>query len=174
MNRQHTADEYLRIVERVRAARPDLALSSDFIVGFPGESEADFEATLALIRRVGYAQTYSFKYSARPGTPAAAAQNQIPDDVKDARLRILQALLTEQLHAFNGACAGRIMPVLFESRGRKDGQAVGRSPWLQPVHVEGAAPLIGEIAEVRIEEVQPNSLKGALLRPAVSERGAVH
>ncbi len=170
MNRQHTADEYLRIVERVRAARPDLALSSDFIVGFPGESEADFEATLALIRRVGYAQTYSFKYSARPGTPAAAAHNQIPDEVKDARLQVLQALLTEQLHAFNVTCAGRIMPVLFESRGRKDGQALGRSPWLQPVHVEGAAPLIGEIAEVRIEEVQPNSLKGALVRPAVRER----
>jgi tRNA-2-methylthio-N6-dimethylallyladenosine synthase len=174
MNRQHTADDYLRLVERIRTARSDLALSSDFIVGFPGESDEDFEATLALVRRVGYAQAYSFKYSARPGTPAAAAKGQIPDEVKDVRLQALQALLTGQQRAFNAACAGRIMPVLFESRGRKDGQAVGRSPYLQPVHVEGAAPLIGEIAEVRIEEVQPNSLKGALTRPAVRERVAVH
>jgi tRNA-2-methylthio-N6-dimethylallyladenosine synthase len=174
MNRQHTADDYLRLVERVRAARPDLALSSDFIVGFPGESDEDFEATLALIRKVGYAQAFSFKYSARPGTPAAAAGNQIPDEVKDARLQALQALLTGQQRAFNAACAGRVMPVLFESRGRKDGQAVGRSPWLQPVHVEGAAALIGEIADVRIEAVHSNSLKGALARPAVHGKVLVH
>jgi len=164
MNRGHTAAEYLRLVERIRAARPDLALSSDFIVGFPGESDADFKATIALVREVGYAQAFSFKYSPRPGTPAAASAEQVPDAVKNARLQELQALLTEQQKAFNAACKGRVMKVLFESRGRKDGQAVGRSPYLQPVHVEDAAALIGKIVDVRIDAVLPNSLKGALVR----------
>ena len=163
MNRGHTADHYLRLVERIRAARPDIALSGDFIVGFPGETDADFQATLALARSVGYAQTYSFKYSPRPGTPAAAASKQIPDDVKDARLAELQGLLTAQQKAFNASSAGRVMAVLFEHAGRKDGQAVGRSPYLQPVHVEDAMALIGKIVAVRIEAVLSTSLKGRLV-----------
>ncbi len=165
MNRQHTAEDYLRLVERFRAARPDIALSSDFIVGFPGETDKDFEATLSLVRAVGYAQAFSFKYSARPGTPAAAAHKQVPDDVKNARLQALQALLSAQQDAFNTGCAGRILPILFEKPGRKDGQAVGRTPYLQPVHVDGAASLIGRIVDVRIEAVLSNSLKGVLTRP---------
>jgi tRNA-2-methylthio-N6-dimethylallyladenosine synthase len=160
MNRRHGTEDYLRLVERLRAARPDLALSSDFIVGFPGETDSDFEATLALVQAVGYAQAFSFKYSARPGTPAAAADRQVPEDVKVVRLARLQALLTEQQRAFNAACEGRMMPVLFEKPGRRKGQAVGRSPWLQPVHVDGAENLIGSICDVRIEAVLPNSLKG--------------
>jgi tRNA-2-methylthio-N6-dimethylallyladenosine synthase len=162
MNRQHTADDYRRIVERVRQARGDIALSSDFIVGFPGESDRDFEDTMALVRDIGYAQAFSFKYSKRPGTPASAARKQIPEDVKSERLQALQALLTAQQQAFNASCAGRTMPILFEKPGRKSGQAVGRSPYLQPVHVDGAAALIGEIRTVTILESQPNSLKGAL------------
>ena len=167
MNRQHGVDDYLRTIERVRVARPDIALSSDFIVGFPGETEADFEATMSVVRKVGYAQSFSFKYSARPGTPAAAARKQVPDDIKDARLQALQSLLVAQQVAFNTACAGRVLSVLFEKPGRKEGQALGRTPYLQPVHVDGAASLIGQIREVRIEAVQPNSLKGALLREKV-------
>ena len=163
MNRGHTADHYLRLVERIRAARPDIALSGDFIVGFPGETDADFQATLDLVRRVGYAQTYSFKYSARPGTPAAATTNQVLENVKDTRLAELQNLLNAQQKAFNAASVGRVMSVLFEHAGRKDGQAVGRSPYLQPVHVEDAMPLIGKIVEVRIAAVLSNSLKGHLI-----------
>ncbi len=174
MNRQHSAEFYLRLVERIRAARPDIALSSDFIVGFPGEADADFAATMKLVREVGYAQAYSFKYSARPGTPAAAAGRQVPEDVKDARLQELQALLWSQQAAFNASCNGRIMPVLFETAGRKEGQALGRSPYLQPVHVEGAAPLMGQIVEVKIEAVLPNSLKGVLLHPAHQEKALVN
>jgi len=162
MNRQHTADDYRRIVERVRAARADIALSSDFIVGFPGESDKDFEATLALVDEVGYAQAFSFKYSRRPGTPASAARRQIPEDVKAARLQALQALLARQQQAFNRACEGHTLAVLFEKPGRKPGQAVGRSPYLQPVHVDGAEHLVGRVREVKIVEAQPNSLKGAL------------
>ncbi|HEV2562124.1 MAG TPA: tRNA (N6-isopentenyl adenosine(37)-C2)-methylthiotransferase MiaB [Rhizomicrobium sp.] len=170
MNRQHTAQEYLRLIERIRAANSDLALSSDFIVGFPGETDADFEATLSLVREVNYAQAFSFKYSPRPGTPASTALKQVPEDVKDVRLQELQALLFAQQRSFNASCAGRTMSVLFEKPGRKPGQAVGRSPFLQPVHVENAAHLIGQIRDVRIEEVQPNSLKGVFAR----EMAAVH
>jgi tRNA-2-methylthio-N6-dimethylallyladenosine synthase len=162
MNRRHSRDDYLALVARLRAARGDLALSSDFIVGFPGETDQDFEATLALVREIGYAQAYSFKYSIRPGTPAAAAERQVPDDVKIARLAELQALLSAQQDAFNQACAGRVMAVLFEKAGRRRGQAVGRSPYLQPVHVEDAQDHIGHIREVRIDCVLPNSLKGTL------------
>ena len=139
MNRGHGREDYLRIVERVRKSRPGIALSSDFIVGFPGETDADFEATVTLVREVGYASAFSFKYSARPGTPAAASARQIPDAVKDERLQLLQGLLTEQQNAFNHTCAGRVFSVLFEKPGRKPGQAVGRSPYLQPVHADGAA-----------------------------------
>jgi len=162
MNRQHTSDDYRRIVERIRFARGDLALSSDFIVGFPGESDKDFEDTLSLVRDIGYAQAFSFKYSRRPGTPASAARKQVPEDVKAARLETLQALLVAQQRDFGKSCEGRTLPVLFEKPGRKRDQAVGRSPYLQPVHVEGASTLIGQIHDVRIVEAQPNSLKGVL------------
>ena len=165
MNRQHKVSDYLKLVERIRDARSDIALSSDFIVGFPGESDKDFEATLSLVRDVGYAQAFSFKYSPRPGTPASTATKQIPDDVKIARLAALQDLLTAQQKTFNNSCEGRSMAVLFEKPGRKAGQAVGRSPYLQPVHVDGAAGLIGEIRSVRIAGVLPNSLKGVLAEP---------
>jgi len=163
MNRQHTADEYRRIVDRIRAARADIALSSDFIVGFPGESDEDFEATLSLVHEIGYAQAYSFKYSKRPGTPASAARRQIPEDVKSARLQVLQTLLSKQQNAFNRSCEGGTLSILFERAGRKAGQAVGRSPYLQPVHVEDAAGLVGEIRDVTIVEAQSNSLKGMLV-----------
>jgi tRNA-2-methylthio-N6-dimethylallyladenosine synthase len=173
MNRQHSADDYLRTVERIRQARPDIALSSDFIVGFPGETDADFEATLSLVRRVTYAQSFSFKYSARPGTPAAAGK-QIPEDLKNARLQALQSLLGAQQDEFNAGCAGRVLSVLFEKPGRKEGQGVGRTPYLQPVHVDGAASLIGQLADVRIDAVLPNSLKGVLAKQAVRNKVLVH
>jgi tRNA-2-methylthio-N6-dimethylallyladenosine synthase len=162
MNRQHTASDYLRLVSRVREARHEIALSSDFIVGFPGETDSDFEATLSLVRDVQYAQAFSFKYSARPGTPAASDARQIPEDVKSERLSALQKLLVSQQERFNAASAGRVMSVLFEKRGRKAGQAVGRSPYLQPVHVQDAEHLIGRVCDVRIEAVLPNSLRGSL------------
>ncbi|HEX3673631.1 MAG TPA: tRNA (N6-isopentenyl adenosine(37)-C2)-methylthiotransferase MiaB [Rhizomicrobium sp.] len=162
MNRQHTRENYFALVSRIRAARPGIALSSDFIVGFPGESDADFEDTLALARAVGFAQAFSFKYSPRPGTPAASSPAQIPEDVKDARLQVLQALLAEQRRAFDASCVGRTMSVLFEKPGRQAGQAIGRSPYLQPVHVDGAEHLIGQIHDVTVEAVFPNSLKARL------------
>jgi tRNA-2-methylthio-N6-dimethylallyladenosine synthase len=164
MNRQHTSDDYRRLVERIRGARADIALSSDFIVGFPGETDRDFEATMSLAREIGYAQAYSFKYSPRPGTPAAVHAKQVPEDVKKDRLEALQSLLVAQQRFFNASWRGKTMQVLFEKPGRKMGQAIGRSPWLQPVHVDGAEALIGSIREVRIDEVQPNSLKGRLSR----------
>jgi tRNA-2-methylthio-N6-dimethylallyladenosine synthase len=164
MNRQHTRDDYRRVVDRIREARADIALSSDFIVGFPGESDRDFEDTLALVREIGYAQAFSFKYSRRPGTPASAAARQVPEDVKSGRLQILQAVLTEQQNEFNRSCVGCTMPVLFEKFGRKARQAIGRSPYLQPVHVENASGLIGQIHNATILEAQPNSLKGALVQ----------
>jgi len=163
MNRQHRGEDYLRLIERIRAARPDIALSSDFIVGFPGETDADFEATMALVRTVKYAQTFSFKYSKRPGTPAAAALKQISESVKSERLQVLQKLLLEQQDDFNNAAIGKTMDILFEKPGREAGQFVGRSPWLHPVHVEGDASLIGRTAQARIEARTANSLKGTLL-----------
>jgi tRNA-2-methylthio-N6-dimethylallyladenosine synthase len=164
MNRRHTADDYRRIVDRLREARPDLALSSDFIVGHPGETETDFEATLSLIRHVGFAQAYSFKYSPRPGTPAAAAAAQVPEAGKDRRLQALQALLREQQTRFNAACVGLDMPVLFTGPGRHPGQIAGRSPFLQPVHVTGTPHLIGHETMVRIVDTRPNSLAGTLVQ----------
>ena len=162
MGRRHRAADYLRLVERLRAARPDIALSSDFIVGHPGESEADFAATLALVREVGFAQAFSFKYSPRPGTPAASAAGQVPEAEKKARLAALQALLREQQRRFNEAMIGRRLPVLFAGAGRQAGQAVGRSPYLQPVHAAAPAgrpeQLLGQIREVRILAALPNSL----------------
>jgi tRNA-2-methylthio-N6-dimethylallyladenosine synthase len=161
MRRRHSADDYRRIVERLRAARPDLALSSDFIVGFPGETEADFDATLALVRDIGFAQAYSFKYSPRPGTPAALLPE--PDQtLADERLAILQALLGEQQRAFNRACVGTVMPVLFEGRGRHPGQLTGRSPYMQPVYALVPEQAVGSICPVRIDAASANSLAGTL------------
>jgi tRNA-2-methylthio-N6-dimethylallyladenosine synthase len=163
MNRKHTAAEFLHIVGRLRAARPDIALSSDFIVGHPGETEADFEATLALIRAVGFAQAFSFKYSPRPGTPAAGAPNQVAEADKDRRLQTLQALLREQQQAFNADCVGRDLPVLITGPGRYPDQVAGRSPYLQPVHLQGGPDLIGREIPVRIVAAHTNSLAGATL-----------
>ncbi|MEM1044758.1 MAG: tRNA (N6-isopentenyl adenosine(37)-C2)-methylthiotransferase MiaB [Pseudomonadota bacterium] len=165
MNRRHTRDFYLDIVDRIRTARTDLALSSDFIVGFPGETDADFEATLDLVERVGYAQAYSFKYSPRPGTPAAEDADQVPEAVKSERLQRLQDLLNRQQTAFNGGFAGRTMPVLFERTGRNPGQLVGRSPWLQAVQADAPETLIGALAEVVVERVGGNSLFAHLAEP---------
>ena len=164
MNRRHTVESYLKTVEKIRAARPDLALSSDFIVGFPGETEEDFQATLDLVREADYASAFSFRYSRRPGTPAAALPNQIPGEVGDERLHRLQALLIQQQDAFNAAQVGRVLPVLFEKPGRHKGQAIGRSPYLQSVHAEDADGLIGQIAEVEIVSAATNSLAGQILR----------
>ena len=166
MNRKHRADDYRRIVDRLRAARPDLALSSDFIVGFPGESAADFAATLSLVREIGFVQAYSFKYSPRPGTPAAALPQQVPEEAKAERLARLQELLTEQQRRFNAAAVGRVLPVLFERAGRHPGQLVGRSPWLQPVHAAAPDALIGAVMPVRILRAEPNSLGGSLAAEA--------
>jgi tRNA-2-methylthio-N6-dimethylallyladenosine synthase len=167
MNRGHTADEYLRLVERIRAARPDIAMSGDFIVGFPGETDADFEATLQLVRQVRYASAFSFKYSRRPGTPAAALARQVPDAVKAERLARLQGLLDEQQRAFNAAQVGRVLPVLVEKPGRHAGQVAGRSPYLQAVHLDGEAALIGEMAQVRIVAAGKSSLAGErVMEPA--------
>jgi len=153
------ADDYLRVVKKLRAARADIALSSDFIVGFPGETDQDFADTLRLIRTVGYAQAYSFKYSPRPGTPAADMA-QVPEDVKDSRLRALQQLLRAQQDAFNQTHLGAVMPILFERPGRKPGQLIGRSPYMQSVHVHAPDRLIGAIIDCRIVSVHNNSLRG--------------
>ncbi|MBY8976148.1 tRNA (N6-isopentenyl adenosine(37)-C2)-methylthiotransferase MiaB [Rhodobacteraceae bacterium NNCM2] len=159
MNRKHTAEEYLAVIERVRAARPDMAISGDFITGFPGETEADFQATLDLVREVRYAQAFSFKYSPRPGTPAAGAE-QVPEEEKADRLARLQALLTEQQTAFQEAMVGKTLPVLIEKPGRMPGQMVGRSPYLQPVHLDCAPDRVGQMVDVTITAAQTNSLSG--------------
>ncbi len=164
MNRKHTADDFRRIVDRLRDARPGLALSSDFIVGHPGETEADFEATMTLVRDIGFAMAYSFKYSSRPGTPAAGAPGQVSEAGKDQRLQALQALLRDQQTAFNAGCTGLDLPVLFTGPGRHPGQIAGRSPFLQPVHLSGNASLIGTEAMVRIVANHPNSLAGTLVQ----------
>jgi tRNA-2-methylthio-N6-dimethylallyladenosine synthase len=163
MNRRHGADDFRRLAGSLRDARPDLALASDFIVGFPGESDADFAATLALVREVGFAQAYSFKYSARPGTPASALADQVPDAVKAERLAVLQDLLDSQQRAFNERCAGLTLPVLFEREGKRAGQLVGRSPYMQAVHALAPTSLLGAIAEIRIVAGYANSLAGERL-----------
>ena len=162
MNRRHTIADYLALVDRIRAARTDLALSTDFIVGFPGETEADFQATLDLVERVGFAQAYTFKYSARPGTPAAAIEQQVPEDVKVDRLHRLQAALGRQQTAFNSLCVGKVLPVLFDRSGRKPGQLIGRSPYLQSVHAEADSSAFGRVLPVEIRSAGPNSLAGVL------------
>lgn len=160
MNRGHTAETYLRLIEKIRTARPDIALSGDFIVGFPGETTSDFESTLKLIRDVGYASAYSFKYSPRPGTPAAESSKRVPETEKSARLKELQALIHAQQTAFNASLVGRTVPVLLEKPGRDPGQLVGRSPYLQSVHVQAEAALIGTIVDTHITGVGTNSLSG--------------
>jgi tRNA-2-methylthio-N6-dimethylallyladenosine synthase len=162
MNRGHDGALFRRIVDRLREARPDLALSSDFIVGFPGESDGDFDATMRLIEEVGFASAFSFKYSRRPGTPGAAFADQIPEAVKTARLAALQSLIARQQRDFNASKVGATVPVLFAERGRKAGQVLGKSPWLQSVHVEGPRTLIGRIAEVRLTEAHSVSLAGVV------------
>ncbi len=158
MNRRHKAADYLKLIDRIRAVRPDMAMSGDFIVGFPGESDADFEATLELIKAVRYAQAYSFKYSPRPGTPGAEMKGHVEETVKDERLQRLQALLGEQQREFNAAMAGRTIDALIEKPGRQAGQRIGRSPWLQPVIVDETAGEIGDIVNVRITRTGHNSL----------------
>jgi len=162
MNRSHTAETYVAILAKVREARPDIALSGDFIVGFPGETEEDFTATLNLVDEVGYASAYSFKYSSRPGTPAATMEDQIAPEIMDDRLQRLQARINAHQAAFNAASVGRQTEVLVERRGRHPGQMIGRSPWLQSVHVEtDAAP--GDIIPIKLLADGPRSMAGALL-----------
>ncbi|HWX89898.1 MAG TPA: tRNA (N6-isopentenyl adenosine(37)-C2)-methylthiotransferase MiaB [Rhizomicrobium sp.] len=167
MNRQHSADDYRRTIARVRAARPDIALTSDFIVGFPSESDADFEATLQLVRDIGYATAFSFKYSKRPGTPAASLRKQIPEEVKAARLDALQKLLLAQQYAFDDSLLGKTLPVLFEKSAREVGRLMGRTPFSQPVHVQASTDLIGAIADVKITRRTANSLHGTLAAKSV-------
>ncbi|TPG12337.1 tRNA (N6-isopentenyl adenosine(37)-C2)-methylthiotransferase MiaB [Sphingomonas oligophenolica] len=159
MNRSHTRDSYLRLLDRVRAARPDIALSGDFIVGFPGETEQDFEDTLSLVAEVGYAQAYSFKYSPRPGTPAADMPDQIAPEIMDERLQRLQAALNRDQQAFNAHTVGRTCDVLIERRGKLPGQMLGKSPWLQSVHLLTDAA-IGDIVTVDLTRADPNSMAG--------------
>ena len=168
MNRGHTARGYLDLVAKIRTARPDLALSGDFIVGFPGETEADFQATLDLAEAAGYASAFTFKYSRRPGTPAAAMPGQVDEAVKAERLQRLNTLIERQRQAFNGAQIGRTLNVLIERKGRYTGQVGGRSPYLQAVHLDGPERLIGQIVPVKIATLGPNALSGHLeiLEPA--------
>ncbi len=160
MNRKHTADEYRRLIEKVRRARPDIALSSDFIVGFPGESDADFEETIALVDEIGFASSYSFKYSPRPGTPAADLRTQVPAAVMDERLYRLQARIEHHRQAFNHAMVGRTVSVLLERAGRHPGQLAGKSPYLQAVQIETETNQIGDTVQVVIERAGSNSLFG--------------
>jgi tRNA-2-methylthio-N6-dimethylallyladenosine synthase len=171
MNRGHTVDEYRRMVARLRAARPDLALSSDFIVGFPGETEADFQATLDLVEEIGFAQAYSFCFSPRPGTPAAALADAVPEAVGAERLSRLQAALERSRGDFNRASAGRAMAVLLDRRGRHPGQLAGRSPYYQAVHVEAPDSLLGEIVELWIAGAGAHGLAGELASPAPAGAG---
>jgi tRNA-2-methylthio-N6-dimethylallyladenosine synthase len=169
MNRDHTAESYVRLIEKIRAARPDIAMSGDFIVGFPGERDGDFDRTLELVREVGFASAFSFKYSRRPGTPASAMPGQVDEAVKAERLDRLNALLDEQQKTFNALQVGKVMPVLFEKKGRNPGQIVGRSPYLQAVHAVGSEDLLGQIVPVRIESSAKMSLGGVLENQTIPE-----
>jgi tRNA-2-methylthio-N6-dimethylallyladenosine synthase len=166
MNRRHGRDLFLRLVDRLRGVRADLALSPDFIVGFPGESDADFDDTMRLVDQVGFASAFSFKYSRRPGTPGSAMPDQVPETVKSARLAALQALLGRQAREFNISKVGATVPVLFAEAGRKPGQIVGKTPWLQSVFAEGNERLIGRIVEARLIEGHANSLAGEIVTRA--------
>lgn len=168
MNRSHSSDSYLRLLDRVRAVRPDIALSGDFIVGFPGESDADFEDTLQLVRDVQYAQAYSFKYSPRPGTPAASMDNQIAPEIMDERLQRLQALLGEQQFAFNRQTSGKECDILLERSGKYDGQLIGKSPWMQSVHVSGPDFHIGDLIRVHLSNAGHSSLTGENIMQAAA------
>jgi tRNA-2-methylthio-N6-dimethylallyladenosine synthase len=172
MNRKHKRSDYIALVNEIRSARPDIALSSDFIVGFPGETDEDFEATLDLIEKVGFSSAFSFKYSPRPGTPAAELANQVPDFVKSERLSRLQALLDQQRQAFNHKTVGRILDVLIEKPGRHPGQIAGKTPYLQAVQMEGSLDHIGDVLPVEIVSAGSNSLFGRLL-PQRSAREAL-
>ena len=165
MNRRHRVADYLDIVACARSARPEIALSSDFIVGYPGEADADFEATLRLAREVGYASSYAFKFSPRPGTPASEMEGQVDERVKTRRLAELQALLERQRQQFNRSCVGRRFEVLLEKPGRRDGQVAGRTPYMQAVFADGDANWIGALAEVEVLGVEPNSLRGRIVSP---------
>jgi tRNA-2-methylthio-N6-dimethylallyladenosine synthase len=162
MNRKHTAEDYLRLIDRIRAVRPDILLSSDFIVGFPGETDADFQATMELIRTVGFGQAYSFKYSARPGTPAAE-KTPVAAEVADARLQELQALITAQQHRLQEAMIGREVQVLYEKSGRRPGQMVGKSDHLHAVHVLHPEGRVGQLVRVRVTASASNSLAAELV-----------
>jgi tRNA-2-methylthio-N6-dimethylallyladenosine synthase len=170
MNRRHGRDFFIGIVDRLRAVRPDLALSSDFIVGFPGESDADFDDTMRLVEQIGFASAFSFKYSRRPGTPGAGMDGQVPEALKSARLAALQALIVQQARAFNASKVGQTVPVLFAEPGRRSGQLIGKTPWLQSVYADGSARLIGRIVEARLTEGHANSLAGEIV--TIGERGA--
>jgi tRNA-2-methylthio-N6-dimethylallyladenosine synthase len=165
MNRKHTRSDYLDVIARMRAVRPDMAFSTDFIVGFPGEREEDFHDTLSLVDEVGFVSAYSFSYSPRPGTPAAEMAEQVAEDVKSERLQRLQRAIEHQQAAFNARCLGGTFEVLFEKPGRHPGQVVGRSPYLQPVPVMASSSLIGEIRAVTMIEIRTNSLVGTLASP---------
>ena len=162
MNRKHSANAYREVAARFKEARPDIVFSSDFIVGFPGETDQDFADTLKLVRDVGYGSSYSFKYSPRPGTPGAMYEDQVEEYVKDERLTMLQQLLAEQKAAYNASFKGKVVDVLFDKQGREDGQYVGYSPYLQPVIVNSDQPLLGELVPVYIEIGGANSLAGKL------------
>ncbi len=165
MNRKHTVASYRAIIDRVRRARPDIALSSDFIVGYPGETDEDFAGTLALIAEVGFASTFFFKYSPRPGTPAAGLPQQVDEAVKRDRLARLQAVVEPQRYAFNAATVGRVLPVLFEKPGRHAGQIVGKSPYMQPVQIEADITMVGQVRAVEVVGLGTNSLFGRLADP---------
>ena len=167
MNRRHTASEYLRLIDRIRTARPDIAMSGDFIVGFPGETDVDFEDTLRIVQAVGYAQAFSFKYSTRPGTPGADLPDQVPEDVKSERLERLQTLLLKQQAEFAKSCVGKVIDLLLEKPGRNEGQVIGRSPWLQSVNVDAKTSQIGDIIPVRINGTGPNSLFAEPVRDVI-------
>jgi len=167
MNRSHSAETYLAIIDKMRRANPDVALSSDFIVGFPGETEDDFEATLRIVDAVRYASAYSFKYSARPGTPAATMEDQIPREIMDDRLQRLQARINDHQLAFNRSKVGVDTQVLIERKGRHEGQMIGRSPWLQSVHVETEA-LPGDLVDLTLVAAGPNSMTGAVRQKAAA------
>jgi tRNA-2-methylthio-N6-dimethylallyladenosine synthase len=162
MNRKHTREFYLDLIAKFRAARPDMAFSSDFIVGYPGETEEDFADTISIVREVGFALCFSFKYSPRPGTPASVLTNQVPEDIKDERLQRLQAVIAETQLAFNQKQVGRILPVLFEKTGKKKGQLAGKSPYLQTVLINAPEEIIGTIVDVEITAAYQNSLQGIL------------
>jgi tRNA-2-methylthio-N6-dimethylallyladenosine synthase len=166
MNRKHTRSEYVALIGRIRAARPDIALSTDIIVGFPGETNDEFQSTLAVLEEVGFAQAYAFKYSPRPGTPAAGMERQLPDDLKDKRLQQVLAVIDRTQTSFNLACVGRVVPVLLERPGRHPGQLVGRSPYMQAVHLTAPPSLCGDVVQVEIVAAGANSLTGKLTTAA--------